>query len=125
MTTYFLEPPGRLLDAAKQAALDAVAGYERLNAYTIGVAVQAAASVLRTDVHPPANRVQVEVRGPTIDGVTTDGVTIDATSVEITPRLRALESVADAARLAHDGLAHTSAESCPLCAALRRLEQAG
>jgi hypothetical protein len=118
MTTYFLEPRGQLLNAAKQAAMDAVAGYERLNAYTIGVAVQAAASVLRTDVEPPANRVQVEVRG-------TGGITFEASSVEVTPRLRALESVAEAARMAHAGFAHTTAEACPLCAALRHLEQAG
>src|SRR3954471_13664056 len=118
MTTYFLEPRGQILDAAKQAAMDAVAGYERLNAYTIGVAVQAAASVLRTDVEPPAHRVHVEVRG-------TGEVSFEASSVEVTPRLRALESVADAARLAHRGFAHTDAEPCPLCAALRHLEQAG
>jgi hypothetical protein len=118
MSTYFLEPRGQLLDAAKQAAMDAVAGYERLNAYTVGIAVQAAASVLRTNVEPPSNRLQVEVRGP-------GGVTFEASSVEVTPRLRALESVADAARMAHQGFAHTTAEPCPLCAALRHLEQAG
>jgi hypothetical protein len=118
MTTYFLEPRGQILDAAKQAAMDAVAGYERLNAYTIGVAVQAAASVLRTDVEPPANRVQVEVRG-------TGEVSIETSSIEVTPRLRALESVAEAARMAHRGFAHLDAEPCPLCAALRQLEQAG
>jgi|SRR4051794_26992322 len=120
MTTYFLEPRGHILDAAKQAAMDAVAGYERLNAYTIGVAVQAAASVLRTDVEPPANRVQVEVRGR--GEVAMEMVGPD---VEPTPRLRALESVADAARLAHRGFSHLDAEACPLCAALRQLEQAG
>jgi hypothetical protein len=119
MTTYFLEPPGRLLDAAKRAALDAVAGYEHLNPYTIGVAVQAAASVLRTDVHPPTNRISVEVRGE-------GGATfVDATSIEVTPRLRALEAVAEAARATHVGMAHAVAEPCPLCAALRHLEQAG
>jgi hypothetical protein len=118
MTTYFTEPRGHLIDAAKQAALDAVAGYERLNAYTIGVAVQAAAAVLRTDVNPPANRITVEVRGEA-------SAVIEASSVEVTPRLRALESVADAARMAHGGFAHAEAEPCALCAALRRLEQAG
>jgi hypothetical protein len=61
MTTFSLEPTGRLLDAAKQAALDAVAGYERLNRYTIGVAVQAAAAVLRTDMLPPTARVAPDV----------------------------------------------------------------
>jgi hypothetical protein len=111
MTTYFLEPPGRLLDAAKQAAIDAVAGYDRLNRYTIGIAVQAAAAVLRTDVHPPSSRVVAEVW--------------DVAADDVTPRLRALESVADAARLAHTGLAHTNAEFCPLCVALRALESAG
>jgi hypothetical protein len=111
MTTYFLEPPGRLLDAAKQAALDAVAGYRSLNAYTIGVAVQAAASVLRTDAHPPSNRIHA------------DPWSLPESS-ESSPRLRALESVADAARRAHNGFGHTTAETCPLCAALRALEQA-
>src|SRR4051794_10735173 len=119
MTTYFLEPRGQILDAAKQAAMDAVAGYERLNAYTIGVAVQAAASVLRTDVEPPANRVPVEVRAPAEVSFETAG------SLGAAPRLRALESVADAARLAHRGFTHLDAEPCPLCAALRRLDQAG
>jgi hypothetical protein len=119
MTTYFLEPRGQILDAAKQAAMDAVAGYERLNAYTIGIAVQAAASVLRTDVGAPANRVHVEVRGPGEARLT------DAPFDPDSPRLHALESVADAARLAHRGFAHEAAEPCPLCAALRRLEQAG
>ncbi|MEA3076160.1 MAG: hypothetical protein QOF60_1068 [Actinomycetota bacterium] len=39
-----------LLDAAKQAALDAVAGYGQLTPYTVGIAVQAAAAVLRADL---------------------------------------------------------------------------
>ena len=110
MTTYFLEPPGQLLDAAKQAALDAVAGYESLNRYTVGIAVQAAASVLRTDVHPPSSRVRTE--------------SWDVASEEVTPRLRLLESVVDAARSAHAASVHVSAEPCALCAALRSLEQA-
>ena len=110
MTTYFLEPPGQLLDAAKQAALDAVAGYEILNRYTVGIAVQAAASVLRTDVHPPSSRLHAE---PWV-----------AASEEVTPRLRLLESVVDAARSAHAAAAHLAAEPCALCAALRTLEQA-
>jgi hypothetical protein len=110
MTTYFLEPPGQLLDAAKQAAVDAVSSYEQLNRYTIGIAVQAAAAVLRTDVHPPSTRVHAE--------------TWDVPSTEVSPRLRLLESVADAARRAHTATAHETAEVCALCAALRRLEQA-
>lgn len=109
MTTYFLEPRGQLLDAAKEAALDAVSGYERLNRYTIGVAVQAAAAVLRTDVHPVAARLQPD--------------TWDFLSVEVTPRLRALETVAAVARAAHPGDDHAGA-SCELCEALRHLEQA-
>ena len=117
MTTYFLEPRGQLLDAAKQAAMDAVAGYEGLNRYTIGIAVQAAASVLRTDVEPPATTSRSRC------GARAD--TFEASSIEVTPRLRALESVADAARLAHTGFAHATAEPCPLCAALRHLESAG
>lgn len=110
MTTYFLEPPGQLLDAAKQAAIDAVSGYDALNRYTIGIAVQAAAAVLRTDVHPPSSRVHTEAW--------------DVVSTEVSPRLRLLESVVDAARSAHVATVHSSAEPCPLCAALRRLEQA-
>ena len=110
MTTYFLEPPGQLLDAAKQAAVDAVAGYEHLNRYTIGIAVQAAAAVLRTDVHPPSSRVTTEVW--------------DVPSAEVPPRLRLLESVVDAVRSSHLADAHHSAEPCPLCAALRLVEQA-
>ena len=110
MTTYFLEPPGQLLDAAKQAAMDAVSGYGQLNRYTVGIAVQAAAAVLRTDVHPPSSRVTVEAW--------------DAPSADVTPRLRMLESVVDAARSAHSAASHLSAEPCALCAALRRLEQA-
>jgi hypothetical protein len=110
MTTYFLEPRGQLLDAAKEAALDAVSGYERLNRYTIGVAVQAAAAVLRTDVHPNAARLTEDVW--------------DLPSLEVTPRLRALEGVAAAARAAHLGDAHVEA-TCELCEALHHLEQAG
>ena len=110
MTTYFLEPPGQLLDAAKQAALDAVSGYGSLNPYTVGIAVQAAASVLRTDVHPPSSRVHPEPWDPA--------------STEVTPRLRLLESVVEAARSAHATSVHVSAEPCALCAALRSLEQA-
>jgi hypothetical protein len=110
MTTSFLEPPGQLLDAAKQAAIDAVAGYGQLTRYTIGIAVQAAAAVLRTDVHPPSTRVHAE--------------TWDVASTEVSPRLRLLESVADAARSAHAPTAHATAEPCGLCSALRRLEQA-
>ena len=110
MTTYFLEPPGQLLDAAKQAAVDAVSGYEHLNRYTIGIAVQAAAAVLRTYVHPPSSRVSVEPW--------------DVPSSEVPPRLRLLESVVDAVRSSHGAAAHVTAEPCPVCAALRRLEQA-
>ena len=110
MTSYFLEPPGQLLDAAKQAAVDAVSGYEHLNRYTVGIAVQAAAAVLRTDVHPPSNRVHAE--------------TWDVPSGEVPPRLRLLESVVDAVRSSHETSAHVAAEPCPVCAALRRLEQA-
>ena len=110
MTIYHLEPPGQLLDAAKQAAVDAVSGYESLNRYTIGIAVQAAAAVLRTDVHPPSSRVHTEAW--------------DVASTEVSPRLRLLESVVEAVRSTHAVEAHGVAEPCPLCSALRRLEQA-
>ena len=110
MTTYFLEPPGQLLDAAKQAAIDAVSGYGSLNRYTIGIAVQAAAAVLRTDVHPPSSRLHTEAW--------------DVVSTEVSPRLRLLESVVDAVRSSHPVEAHGVAESCALCSALRQLEQA-
>ncbi|HUP86664.1 MAG TPA: hypothetical protein VM143_13445 [Acidimicrobiales bacterium] len=110
MTTYFLEPPGQLLDAAKQAAVDAVSSYGQLNRYTIGIAVQAAAAVLRTDMHPPSSRLHAD--------------TWDVVSAEVSPRLQLLESVADAARRAHTSTAHETAEACSLCAALRQLEHA-
>lgn len=110
MTTYFLEPPGQLLDAAKAAAIDAVAGYDRLNRYTIGVAVQAAAAVLRTDVHPVSSRCSPD--------------TWDLPSVEVSPRLRALESVVAAARTAHTGDDHAAA-GCDLCLAFRHLDETG
>ena len=110
MPTYFLEPPGQLLDAAKQAAVDAVSGYEHLNRYTVGIAVQAAAAVLRTDVHPPSSRVASDPW--------------DVASTEVPPRLRLLESVVDAVRSSHVASAHETAEPCPVCSALRRLEQA-
>jgi hypothetical protein len=110
MSTYFLEPPGQLLDAAKQAAIDAVAGYGQLNRYTVGIAVQAAAAVLRTDVHPPSNRARPDVW--------------DASSTEVSPRLRLLESVVDAARSSHVVAAPADAEPCALCAALRLLGEA-
>lgn len=109
MTTYFLEPRGQLLDAAKAAALDAVSGYDRLNPYTIGVAVQAAAAVLRTDVHPVTARLAPD--------------TWDLPSIEVSPRLRALESVVAAARSAHPGDDHAAA-GCTLCEAFRHLDQA-
>ena len=109
MTTYFLEPRGQLLDAAKEAALDAVAGYERLNRYTIGVAVQAAASVLRTDVHPVTARYEPDVW--------------DLPSVEVPARVAALQAVADAARRTHVAAAHDGAP-CVLCDALRELDRA-
>lgn len=110
MPTSFLEPPGQLLDAAKQAAIDAVSGYHQLNRYTIGIAVQAAAAVLRTDVHPPSSRIHAE--------------SWDVTSTEVSPRLRLLESLAEAARSTHSPGTHATAERCDLCSALRRLEQA-
>lgn len=111
MTTYFLEPRSQLLDAAKAAALDAVAGYDRINPYTVGVAVQAAAAVLRTDAHPIGERARPDVW--------------DLDAIEVTPRLRALETVAEVARRSHgvgDGAHDPSA--CTLCAALRHLEAA-
>ncbi|HEX2850541.1 MAG TPA: hypothetical protein VHN98_08300 [Acidimicrobiales bacterium] len=98
---------GGLLDAAKQAALDAVAGYAAINAYTIGVAVQAAASVLRQDAYV----APVEARARDA---------WDVESREVTPRVRALEGIASAAR----ALPHDHVEGCKLCDALAALEQA-
>ena len=118
MTTYFLEPRGHLLDAAKQAAIDAVAGYEQLNRYTVGIAVQAAAAVLRTDVHPPSNRVRPDMWDDVSPSPSSSSSGSEA------PRLRLLESVVDAARSAHSFVVHVDAEPCDLCSALRRLEQA-
>lgn len=106
MSSLFFEPDSFLLEAAKQAALDAVRGYNGLNAYTIGVAVQAAAAVLRSDVAPPSARRVPDAW--------------DVPSIEVSPRLRALESVATAARDDHG----VHASECRLCDALRGLEQA-
>jgi hypothetical protein len=108
MSMTFLEP-GRMLDAAKQAALDAVKGYGTLNAYTIGVAVQAAASVLMSASPRPValpDTASVEVW--------------DVEAVEVTPRLRALESVASAVRVGHG-----DHDGCEICSALRLLDLAG
>lgn len=106
MSSLFFEPESFLLDAAKQAALEAVQGYNGLNPYTIGVAVQAAASVLRNGVEPPSARRVPDAW--------------DVPSVEVSPRLRALESVATAARDGHG----VHGPDCRLCDALRGLEEA-
>lgn len=107
MTRFHVVESGWLLDEAKRAALDAVGGYDRLNAYTIGVAVQAAADILRIG----------GTGGPAPIGPGTGGV-LDVEAIEVTPRLRALESVVAAARRLHgDG----NGDGCELCAALGRL----
>jgi hypothetical protein len=73
--------------------------------------VQAAAAVLRTDVHPNVARLTPD--------------TWDVTSIEVSPRLRALETLAEAARRSHlDRGAHED-EDCLLCGALQRLDEAG
>ena len=46
MSSFFISESGRLLEAAKRAAMDAVAGYSNVTPYTIGIAVQAAIDVL-------------------------------------------------------------------------------
>jgi hypothetical protein len=102
MSMRFVESSG-LLEAAKQAAVDAVADYDRINAYTVGIAVQAAAAVLRTGYQPPAALRAREAW--------------DVPSVEVTPRLRALETVAKAAMRDHG----IHDEPCGLCDALREL----
>jgi len=102
MSLHFTESSG-LLEAAKQAALDAVAGYDRVNSYTVGIAVQAAAAVLRSDAAPPA---ALRARDAW-----------DVESVEVTPRLRALESVAMAAMRDHG----MHDDPCSLCEALQAL----
>jgi len=107
MTRFHIVESGWLLDEAKRAALDAVGGYDRLNAYTIGVAVQAAADVLRVG----------SAGGPEPVGPGPSGA-LDVQALEVTPRLRALESVVAAARRLHgDG----NGDGCELCTALGHL----
>lgn len=109
MTHFYVVESGHLLDEAKRAALDAVDGYDRLTPYTIGVAVQAAADVLRVGGGGGGHSVGV---GSSVAGV------LDVDSVEVSPRLRALEDVVAAARRLHgDG----DGDGCELCTALGHL----
>jgi hypothetical protein len=120
VASFFVSESGQLLEAAKRAALDAVAGYSNVTPYTIGIAVQAAAGVLQAGAragireHVGATHVAPEPiagSGP---------VAIDVQSVEVTPRLRALESVARAAVAMHRP--HDVEATCVLCEALVHLE---
>lgn len=114
MTRFHVVESGWLLDEAKRAALDAVGGYDRLNAYTIGVAVQAAAGILRLGGTGGAGG---SAAGPDPIGPGATGA-LDVDAVEVTPRLRALESVVAAARRLHgDG----NGDGCELCTALGHL----
>jgi len=113
VASFFVSESGQLLDVAKRAAVEAVAGYTNVTPYTIGIAVQAAAAVLRagTDLDLSDTAPAAPVRGDAIDvGV-----------VEVTPRLRALESVARAAAALHRP--HPLDRDCGLCTALVELEE--
>ena len=113
MASFYVVESGRLIEEAKRAALDAGEGYGRLNAYTIGVAVQAAADVLRLAAGGGGGG------GGGGSGSNAGlGSVVDVDAIEVTPRLRALESVVAAARRLHgDG----GDDCCELCTALGRL----
>ena len=116
MASFYISETGQLLDVAKRAALDAVAGYTNVTPYTIGIAVQAAVDVL----HAGARFGMQAVEEPEpLDAVTRTGA-IDVGAVEVTGRLRALESVARAAAATHRP--HALDVDCVLCTALVQLE---
>lgn len=122
MASFFLLESGWLLDEAKRAAFDAVGAYERLTPYTIGVAVQAAAAVLKAGealepLRPPGPAAPAGAALRSDDSVGS----IDITAVEVTPRVRALESVAAAALRTHRLHDSDDAGHCELCAALDEL----
>ena len=112
MAGSFISESGRLLDAVKRAALDAVEGYTAVTPYTIGVAVQAAARVLQLGASLGLEPEPVAFTARTR--------AIEVSSTEVTPRLRALESIARAATAAHSR--HDDPGGCVLCAALVELE---
>ena len=117
MSSFFISESGRLLDAAKRAAIDAVTGYTTVNPYTIGIAVQAAAAVLQ------AGESGIDPRPGPIAIVATPASkanAIDVGAVEVTPRMRALESVARAALATH--APHEATSDCLLCGALSQLD---
>ena len=109
MASYYVSETGQLLDVAKRAALDAVAGYTNVTPYTIGIAVQAAIDVLQAGTR----------FGLAIESASRHDA-IDVGGVEVTPRLRALESVARAAAAMHGP--HEVDADCVLCTALVQLE---
>lgn len=113
MASFFVSETGQLLDVAKRAAVDAVAGYRNVTPYTIGIAVQAAVNVLQTG----AQVVPLGDQPVTLPGRT---AAIDVGAVEVTPRLRALESIARAAAATH--APHAIDDACALCRALVELD---
>ena len=112
MPSYFVTESGRLIEAAKRAAFDAVEGYANVTPYTIGVAVQAAAAILQAGASGFVDPVPQPVARREV---------IDVGAIEVTPRLRALESVARAAFATH--APHTGPSDCLLCAALAQLDE--
>ena len=116
MASFYISETGQLLDVAKRAALDAVAGYTNVTPYTIGIAVQAAVDVLQAGQRFGLSSIE--------DPEPLDPVgrpsSIDVGAVEVTPRIRALESVARAAAATHRP--HAVDADCVLCSALVQLE---
>lgn len=116
MASFYISETGQLLDVAKRAALDAVAGYTNVTPYTIGIAVQAAVDVLQAGKRFGLSSVEDADQLETV----VRPASIDVGSVEVTPRVRALESVARAAAAIHGP--HAVDADCVLCSALVQLD---
>lgn len=116
MASFYISETGQLLDVAKRAALDAVAGYTNVTPYTIGIAVQAAVDVLQAGKRFGLSTIEE----PEPLAPAGRPSSIDVGAVEVTPRLRALESVARAAAATHGP--HAVDADCVLCSALVQLE---
>ena len=116
MASFYISETGQLIDVAKRAALDAVAGYTNVTPYTIGIAVQAAVNVLQAGARFGLQSIEEPER------LEPSGrpESIDVGAVEVTGRLRALESVARAAAATHRP--HALDADCVLCTALVQLE---
>lgn len=120
MASYFVSETGQVLEAAKRAAVDAVAAYTHVTPYVIGVAVQAAAHVLRTGSGSPVEPVANVAPTSSAPTNAAGSRTIDVTAVEVDTYRRALERAVRAAEATHRDR-HGAAE-CLLCDALRELD---